>query len=198
MSADDQQLNLPKRAAPQNGASLDLPRREEKILEFWEQNKIFEKTLAKTKKGKPFVFYEGPPYANGLPGIHHFGGRVFKDIIVRHRTMQGFSVARKAGWDTHGLPVEIQVEKELGLASKRDIETYGVAKFNVKCRESVLRHKQEWERFTKRIGYWLDLEQAYLTLSTDYIETLWWVIREIWKKKLLGRKMMDINILLLF
>jgi len=163
---------------------LNLPKREEQILEFWDENDIFKKTLAKTSRGEPFVFYEGPPYANGLPGIHHFEGRVFKDIIVRHRTMQGFSVPRKAGWDTHGLPVEIQVEKELGLKSKKDIERYGIAAFNAKCRESVLRHKQEWERFTKRIGYWLDLEHAYLTLSTNYIETLWWIIRDAWKKKM--------------
>ena len=170
---------------------MNLPKREEEILKFWEEHRIFEKTLAKTlrqaqgKPGKRFVFYEGPPYANGLPGIHHFEARVFKDIIIRHRAMQGFAVPRKAGWDTHGLPVEIQVEKELGLKSKRDIERYGIAKFNAKCRESVLAHKEQWERFTRRIGYWLDLEHAYLTLSTDYIETLWWVIREFAKKKLL-------------
>ena len=171
MSDDDRQLNLPKR--------------EEKILEFWEANKIFEKTLKQTAKGKPFVFYEGPPTANGSPGIHHFEARAFKDLIPRYKTMQGFHVERKAGWDTHGLPVEIQVEKELGLKTKRDIERYGIAAFNAKCRKSVWRNIEEWHRFTKRIGYWLDLEHPYITYETSYIESLWWVISEFSKRKLL-------------
>src|SRR3989344_4244618 len=140
---------------------LNLPQREEKILEFWERDKIFEKTLAKTKKGKPFIFYEGPPTANGLPHIGHVLVRAFKDLIPRYKTMRGFFVARKAGWDTHGLPVELAVEKELGLKHKKDIEKFGIAKFNEKCRESVWRYKAEWEKLTKRIALWLDMEHPY-------------------------------------
>lgn len=165
---------------------FDLPRREEEILKFWEENKIFEKTLAKTQQGRPFIFYEGPPYANGLPGIHHFEARVFKDIIIRYRTMRGFFVPRKAGWDTHGLPIEMAVEKELGVKAKRDIEKkIGIGKFVEAARASVFGYKAEWEKFTRRIGYWLDLDHAYLTMSPQYIESLWWVIKEFAKKKLL-------------
>ena len=164
---------------------LNLPEREEKILEFWEHNKIFEKSLKKTAKGKPYVFYEGPPTANAAPGIHHLESRSFKDVIPRYKTMAGFFVPRKAGWDTHGLPVEIQVEKALGLKTKKDIEKYGVAQFNEKCRESVWQFKEEWEKSTKRLGFWLDLENPYITYETKYIESLWRIIKEIWKKKLL-------------
>ncbi len=164
---------------------FNLPGREQKILEFWERERIFEKSLQKTKRGKPFIFYEGPPTANAAPGIHHVESRAFKDIIPRYKTMRGFQVLRKAGWDTHGLPVELQVEKELGLKTKKDIEHYGIAEFNEKCRESVWRFKEEWERLTKRIGFWLDLEHPYITYETSYIETLWWIIKEIWKKGLL-------------
>ncbi|KKS38949.1 MAG: Isoleucine-tRNA ligase [Parcubacteria group bacterium GW2011_GWA2_42_14] len=164
---------------------LSLPEREEKILEFWEKNKIFEKSLAKNKRGKTFIFYEGPPTANAAPGIHHLESRSFKDIIPRYKTMRGFFVPRKAGWDTHGLPVEIQVEKMLGIKTKKDIEKYGIAAFNEKCRQSVWQFKEEWEKSTKRIGFWLDLENPYITYETKYIESLWWIIKEIWKKKLL-------------
>ncbi|MBI4132095.1 MAG: class I tRNA ligase family protein [Candidatus Sungbacteria bacterium] len=170
-----------------DGRQLNLPKREEEVLKFWEENKVFEKTLAKTKRGKRFVFYEGPPTANGNPGIHHFESRAFKDLIPRYQTMRGYHVERKAGWDTHGLPVEIQVEKELGLKSKKDIERYGIAKFNAKCRESVWRYKAEWDGFTKRIGFWLDLGRPYITSEPSYIETLWWIIKSFWEKKLLYR-----------
>lgn len=173
MQSDDRQFNLPKR--------------EEKILEFWERNEIFKKTLAKTRRAKrSFIFYEGPPYANGLPGIHHFEARVFKDIIIRHRTMRGFFAPRKAGWDTHGLPVEMQVEKKLGVTTKKDIEEkIGIEKFVTEARNNVFFYKAEWERFTRRIGYWLDFERAYMTMSTEYIESLWRIIKEIWKYGLL-------------
>lgn len=164
---------------------FNLPELEEKILKFWEDNKIFEKSLEKTKKGKTFVFYEGPPTANGLPGVHHAEARAFKDVILRYKTMRGFHVPRKAGWDTHGLPVEIEVEKALGFKTKQDIESYGIASFNQKAKESVWRYKNEWERATKRLGFWLDLEHPYVTYETTYIESLWWVIKEIWKKGLL-------------
>ncbi len=168
--------------------SLNLPQSEEKILEFWKKNKIFEKSLENRKSGRrPFVFYEGPPTANGKPGIHHVLTRSFKDIILRYKTMQGYYVPRKGGWDTHGLPVEIQVEKELGLKSKKDIEAYGIAAFNKKCRESVWHYKDEWEKLTKRMGFWLDMEHSYITYESDYIETLWWIAKRLWDKKLFYR-----------
>src|SRR5665213_703666 len=170
---------------------FNLPQLEEKVLKFWEERKIFEKSVEKNKpKGRPakseqFVFYEGPPTANGRPGVHHILSRAFKDIIPRFKTMQGFYVPRKGGWDTHGLPVELQVEKQLGIKSKKEIEAYGIAAFNEKCRESVWEFKAEWERMTKRMGYWLDLKDPYITYRPEYMETLWWIIAQMWKKKLL-------------
>ncbi|MDP3778802.1 MAG: class I tRNA ligase family protein [bacterium] len=164
---------------------FNLPEFEEKILKFWEEKRIFELTLTKTKNGKLFVFYEGPPTANGVPGIHHVEARAFKDLIPRYKTMRGFYVPRKAGWDTHGLPVEIQVEKELGLKNKQDIEAYGIAPFNAKAKESVWRYKEEWDRLTKRMGFWLDLKNPYITYDPLYMESLWWIIKEFWNKKLL-------------
>ncbi|MEK7464343.1 MAG: class I tRNA ligase family protein, partial [Patescibacteria group bacterium] len=134
---------------------FSLPEVEEKVLKFWKENQIFEKTLEKNKKKKKFVFYEGPPTANGRPGIHHILARSFKDIILRYKTMSGFFVPRRGGWDTHGLPVEIEVEKALGLKSKKEIDDYGIAKFNRKCKESVWKYKDEWEKLTERMGFWL-------------------------------------------
>jgi isoleucyl-tRNA synthetase len=162
---------------------FNLPKLEEKVLKFWDEHKIFEKSLA--KKGKPFVFYEGPPYANGRPGIHHVLARVVKDVILRYKTMRGYPVPRRGGWDTHGLPVEIAAEKALGLKSKRDIEKYGVHEFNEKAKEQVWLYKDEWERLTRRIGYWLDLKNAYVTYAPEYIETIWWTLAQLWKRKLL-------------
>ncbi|MEK7547103.1 MAG: class I tRNA ligase family protein [Patescibacteria group bacterium] len=169
--------------------SLNLPQEEEKILEFWKRNKIFEKSLAlrQAQGKKPFVFYEGPPYANGKPGIHHVLARIYKDIILRYKSMRGFYVPRKAGWDTHGLPVEIAAEKALGLKSKKDIEKFGIERFNEEARKAVWIYKNEWENLTERIGYWLDLKNAYITCSSDYIETLWWVLARIWKRGLLKK-----------
>ncbi|MEK7537084.1 MAG: class I tRNA ligase family protein [Patescibacteria group bacterium] len=164
---------------------FSLPRTEEEIQKFWEANKVFEKTLENRKRGKKFVFYEGPPTANGLPHIGHFLTRAFKDLFVRYKTMRGFFVPRRAGWDTHGLPVEIEVEKELGLKSKKEIEKYGIAKFNKKARESVWRYKGEWEKFSKRIGFWLDFDNPYITYANDYIETLWHIVKQFDKKKFL-------------
>lgn len=166
---------------------FNLPELEERVLKFWEENDIFKKTLEKNKKGKRFVFYEGPPTANGRPGIHHVLARAFKDAVCRYKTMQGFLVPRKAGWDTHGLPVEIEVEKALGFKTKHDIEKFGIGKFNQKAKESVWRYKDEWEKATRRIGFWLDLGHPYVTYEPDYIETLWWILKEVWKKKLLYR-----------
>ncbi len=178
---------MQKRAATRRdflSDGFDLPKVEEKVLEFWKTNRIFEKTLDPKRK-KIFVFYEGPPYANGKPGIHHVLARVVKDIILRFKTMQGYRVPRKAGWDTHGLPVEIAAEKALGLKSKADIEKFGVQKFNEEAKKAVWLYKDEWERLTERIGYWLDLKNAYVTYSADYIESIWWTLSEIAKKKLL-------------
>ncbi|USN53232.1 MAG: isoleucine--tRNA ligase [Candidatus Nomurabacteria bacterium] len=162
-----------------------FPEREQAVLERWAKDKVFEKTLERTKDGPRFVFYEGPPTANGRPGIHHILARAFKDIIPRFKTMQGFYVERKAGWDTHGLPVELLVEKDLGLKSKKDIEAYGIAKFNEACRKSVWKYQEEWERLTQRIGFWLDLEHPYVTYDPKYVESLWWIIQQMWEKELL-------------
>ncbi|MEZ6208962.1 MAG: class I tRNA ligase family protein [Candidatus Paceibacterota bacterium] len=159
--------------------------REEKVLEFWKRNKIFESTLEKSE-GKPeFVFYEGPPTANGKPGIHHLEARSFKDAVPRYKTMRGYHVRRKGGWDTHGLPVELQVEKALGLSSKKDIENYGVEKFNQECKESVWVYKDIWEKFTHRIGYWVDTKNPYVTYHNSYIESVWNIVSGVDKKGLL-------------
>jgi len=159
--------------------------REEKYLRFWKEHSIFEKTLQKPAPQGEFVFYEGPPTANGKPGIHHLESRAFKDVIPRYKTMRGYRVQRKAGWDTHGLPVEIEVEKELGLKNKKEIEEYGIAPFNKKCKESVWKYVELWEKFSERAGYWTDMENPYITYEPDYMESLWWIISEIDKKGLL-------------
>jgi len=164
---------------------MNLPQIEQKILKLWGKKRIFQKTLAKTKKGPRFVFFEGPPTANGMPGIHHVEARAFKDVIPRYKTMRGFFVERKGGWDTQGLAVEIQVEKELGLKSKKEIEKYGIEKFNKKCKESVWKFKNEWEKMTERIAFWLDLKNAYVTYENYYIESVWNIIKKIWEKGLL-------------
>ena len=165
-------------------SGFDLPKLEEKILKFWKDRKIFERTLENRAHARRFVFFEGPPTANGTPGIHHFLGRSVKDLFARYKTMRGYLVERKAGWDTHGLPVEIEIEKELGLKNKKEIEKYGVAKFNARARKSVWKYKDEWEKFTERIGYWLDMNHPYITYDTKYIETLWWIIKQADKAEL--------------
>jgi isoleucyl-tRNA synthetase len=158
---------------------------EERVLEGWRQNDIFHKTL-RAREGAPlWVFYEGPPTANGAPGSHHVLSRVFKDIFPRYKTMCGYYVPRKAGWDCHGLPVELEVERQLGIRSKEEIERYGIAEFNSKCRESVFSYVEEWNRLTERIGFWIDLEDAYVTLANEYIESVWWSLRKIWDDGLL-------------
>lgn len=168
-----------------------FPKKEEAILEYWEKEKIFEKTLAKESPKGNFVFFEGPPTANGKPGIHHVESRAFKDLVPRYKTMAGYRVERKAGWDTHGLPVELQVEKKLSISGKPQIEKLketpeeSIAYFNQKCKESVWEYLDEWIKLTKRIGFWVDLEHPYITYETSYIESLWWIIKEIWGKHLL-------------
>lgn len=158
---------------------------EEEVLKFWQEKKVFEKSLEKDSTKGEYVFYEGPPTANGKPGIHHLEARAFKDAILRYKTMQGYHVERKGGWDTHGLPVEIQVEKKLNLESKKAIEEYGIAKFNKECKESVWEYTDIWEKFTDRIGFWVDQKDPYVTYHNDYMESVWNVIKEANKQDLL-------------
>ncbi|MDB5264900.1 MAG: isoleucyl-tRNA synthetase, isoleucyl-tRNA synthetase [Parcubacteria group bacterium] len=152
---------------------------EEEILAFWKENHIFEKSLKKAAPKGDFVFYEGPPTANGRPGVHHIESRSFKDALPRYKTMRGYRVPRRAGWDTHGLPVELEVEKDLGFKGKKDIEVYGIAAFNKKCRESVMKYIDEWTRFTDRIGYWVDQEKAYFTFDKNYMESVWNIMKKV-------------------
>lgn len=157
----------------------EAAKREEEVLVFWKENQIFEKTLKKPAPKGDFICYEGPPTANGRPGVHHLESRSFKDAIPRYRTMRGYRVPRRAGWDTHGLPVELEVEKQLGFTGKQDIEKYGVAEFNKKCRESVHKYVDEWSQFTSRIGYWVDQEKAYYTYDPEYMESVWSLVKKI-------------------
>lgn len=168
-------------------ARVDLPALEREVLARWQENEIFERSLDRTKDGPPWVFYEGPPTANGEPGAHHVEARVFKDVFPRFKTMKGFHVPRKAGWDCHGLPVEVAVEKELGLSGKPDIEAYGIAEFNARCRDSVLRHVDAFTALTERMGYWVDMSQAYRTMDPAYIESVWWSLRRVFERGLLVR-----------
>ena len=169
----------------QYNKSFDLPRLEEEVLKYWEANDIFKRSLKLREDARRYVFYEGPPTANGLPGIHHALARTIKDIICRYKSMTGHFVERKAGWDTHGLPVELKIEAELGFKHKDQIEQYGIEKFNKKCRESVWRYKTEWDDFTRKMGYWIDLEHPYITYTMDYIETVWWILKKLHDEKLL-------------
>jgi len=173
------------RSFPDLPAAIDLPSLEHEMLARWQDGKIFERSLDATAAGPRWTFYEGPPTANGMPGVHHIEARVFKDVFPRFKTMQGFHVPRQGGWDCHGLPVEVAVEKELGLSGKKDIEAYGVAQFNARCRESVLRHVDAFEEMTTRLGYWIDLSRAYRTMDPSYIESVWWSLKVIFDKGLL-------------
>ncbi len=166
---------------------VDLPAMEHEVLELWAARDIFAKSVERTRDGQPWVFYEGPPTANGMPGTHHVEARVFKDVFPRFQTMKGRYVPRKAGWDCHGLPVELAVERELGFAGKPDIETYGIAAFNAKCRESVLRNVDAFAAMTTRMGYWVDMSQAYWTMDASYVESVWWSLKQIFDKGLLGQ-----------
>ncbi len=166
---------------------LDFPADERSVLAFWKEHRIFEKSLAQSAGRPPFVFYEGPPTANGLPHNGHVLTRVIKDLFPRYKTMRGFHVPRKAGWDTHGLPVEVEVEKELRIHGKSEIERYGVEPFTERCIESVFRYTSEWERLTERIGFWVDLREAYVTYHRTYVESVWWALAELFRKNLLYR-----------
>jgi isoleucyl-tRNA synthetase len=157
-----------------------FPALEEEILGRWRRDDVFAKQLARREDAEIWSFYEGPPTANGLPGSHHVLSRVFKDVYPRYKAMSGYQVPRKAGWDCHGLPVELEIEKELGISSKHEIEEYGIAEFNAKCRESVFRYVEEWNRLTERIGFWIDLDDPYVTMTNEYIESVWWSLRQSW------------------
>ena len=164
---------------------LNLPSIEKEILEKWERENAFEKSIEIREGAQPFVFYEGPPSANGMPGIHHVISRTLKDLVCRYKTMSGFKVQRKGGWDTHGLPVELGVEKELGI-TKEDIgKTISVADYNQRCREAVLRYKDKWDDLTTKMGYWVDLKDPYITFTNEYIESLWWCLKQLYQKDLL-------------
>ncbi|WP_424534619.1 isoleucine--tRNA ligase [Sphaerisporangium viridialbum] len=168
-------------------AQVDLPAFEAEVLDRWRDGKVFERSLEQNADGPSWIFFEGPPTANGMPGVHHIEARVFKDVFPRYKSMRGFNVPRKAGWDCHGLPVEVAVERELGLSGKPEIEAYGIAEFNERCRESVRRHVDAFEEMTERMGYWVDMSQAYRTMDPSYVEAVWWSLKVIWDKDLLFR-----------
>ena len=164
---------------------LDLPSLETTVLARWKDDDTVAAARRLRAGGEPWIFYEGPPTANGRPGLHHVWARVFKDIYPRFQTMRGRDVPRKGGWDCHGLPVELEVEKELGLSTKSEIEAFGIAEFNRRCRESVQRYVTDWTALTERSGVWIDTADAYWTLDNSYIESVWWLIRQLWDKGLL-------------
>ncbi len=171
---------------------LSFVEREKEVVSFWKDNDIFKKSIENRKDGEVFTFFDGPPTANGKPHIGHVLTRVIKDLIPRYRTMKGYKVLRKAGWDTHGLPVELEVEKQLGISGKPEIEKYGIEDFVKKCKDSVFTYQSEWEEMSDRVGYWADMEKPYVTYHNDYIESVWWALKSIWDKKLLykGHKIM--------
>src|SRR5215831_2043901 len=164
---------------------LDLPTVASEVLKFWKENNIFEQSVTSREGKTPYVFFEGPPSANGLPGIHHVMARAIKDIFCRYKTQKGFQVKRKAGWDTHGLPVELGTEKELGI-TKEDIgKTISVEEYNEACKKTVMRYTDIWDELTTKIGYWVDLNDPYITFENKYIETLWWLLKQLLNKGLL-------------
>lgn len=169
----------------QNLEKIGYPQLEHIILQFWQENKVFEKSISTRDENKSWTFYEGPPTANGKPGIHHVMARTLKDLVCRYKTLKGYRVNRKAGWDTHGLPVEIEVEKSLGIKHKSEVLEYGVEKYNQKCRESVFTYLDLWEKMTTRMGYWIDLKSAYITLDNNYIESVWWALKTLFDKGLI-------------
>ena len=167
--------------------SMDFPRLEQEILDRWRREKVFEESVTRRKGAPKFVFFEGPPTANGLPHPGHVETRAMKDVVLRYKTMKGFYVPRKAGWDTHGLPVELEVEKELGISGKPQIEEFGVEEFIKRCKASVFKYEQEWRRMTERLGFWLDMDDPYITYHDTYIESVWWAVKTIYEKGLLYR-----------
>jgi isoleucyl-tRNA synthetase len=178
-------MDTPPRTFPQYDGDFGFPAREEAVLAFWEEQDIFGAVNRLRRDAPHFVFYEGPPTANGKPGIHHVIARTIKDLVCRHRTMKGYRVDRKGGWDTHGLPVELEVEKRLKLPTKADVEAYGVALFNRQCKESVFTYLKDWNELTRRMGFWLDLERPYITFTNEYIESVWWILAQLYRRDLL-------------
>jgi isoleucyl-tRNA synthetase len=166
-------------------SKMDITVMESEVLKFWNRQGIFKKTLDAREGAPEYVFYEGPPTANGKPGVHHVLARVFKDMFPRYKIMRGYHVSRRGGWDTHGLPVEIEVEKQLGFTNKQQIEEYGIDRFNELCKKSVFTYIRDWERLTERIGFWVDLEDAYVTYTNEYVESVWWILKNFWDKDLL-------------
>ena len=164
---------------------LNFVDREQKVLDFWKENQVFEKSVEETKDLPTYTFYDGPPTANGKPHIGHVLTRVIKDMIPRYQTMKGHNVVRKAGWDTHGLPVELEVEKLLGIDGKEQIEEYGLEPFIQKCKESVWKYKGMWEEFSGKVGFWADMDDPYVTYHNDFIESEWWALKKIWDQGLL-------------
>src|ERR1700716_947001 len=162
-----------------------LPDMERQVMELWEAEGTFQRSLSWREDGPRFVFYEGPPTANGRPGTHHVLARAFKDVFGRYRTMKGFYVERKAGWDTHGLPVELEIEKKLGISGKQQIEEFGIERFNELCRQSVYQYVDAWTEFSKRMAFWQDYENAYWTLSSEYIQSVWWALKTMWERGLI-------------
>jgi isoleucyl-tRNA synthetase len=162
-----------------------FPELEQRILTFWRETDVFHRQLELHEDDPLWVFYEGPPTANGRPGLHHTESRTFKDVYPRFKAMTGHHVPRKAGWDCHGLPVELEVEKEIGTRTKRDIERFGIAEFNRRCRESVSRYVDDWERLTERLGFWIDTDDAYWTMDTRYVESVWWSLKRLHERGLL-------------
>src|SRR6476469_9377319 len=173
---------MARRPVDPNVAFPDL---EQEVLRRWRERDVFPESMRRRKGAEQYVFYEGPPTANGRPGVHHVLARVFKDIYPRYKTMRGYQVERKGGWDTHGLPVEIAVQQQLGIENKQEIEAFGIAEFNQRCRESVFEYLEDWNALTERIGFWIDLDDAYRTLDPTYIESVWWALRQLHDKELL-------------
>ncbi len=164
---------------------FDAAARENEVSRFWDDKAIFRESIKQRSNGQRYIFYEGPPTANGLPHIGHALARTIKDSICRYKTMKGFLVERKAGWDTHGLPVELEVEKLLGITTKDEIEKLGIEKFNAECKRSVFKYKAQWDEFTRRLGYWIDLSNPYITYTNDYIESVWSILKRFWEAELL-------------
>ena len=163
-------------------SKVSFPELETRVLEFWKDRDIAKRSVEERRDRPQYVMFEGPPTANAGPGIHHVLSRVFKDIMPRYKTMKGFCAPRKAGWDTHGLPVELEVEKSLGITRKAQIEEHGIAEFNAACKQNVMRYVKEWEALTDRIGFWIDMEHPYVTFENSYIESMWWILKQLWDR----------------
>ncbi|MEP7104665.1 MAG: class I tRNA ligase family protein, partial [Chloroflexota bacterium] len=164
---------------------VSFPELELEMMQAWERENTFQASLDLRAGGPRFVFYEGPPTANGKPGTHHVLARAFKDVVPRYRTMKGYYVERKAGWDTHGLPVELEIEKKLGISGKQQIEEFGIDKFNELCRQSVYEYVDDWRRFSERMAFWQDYDHAYWTLDSDYMQSVWWALKKMWEQDLI-------------